>query len=161
MRMPPPGDQAEVLGRLYDDHVATLYRYALMLLADPAAAEDIVQDAFAGLLASTVLPEDPLQYLRTSVRNGCYTRLRRRLRWSMRDMPLLDLATPAGVDGGERVALERALRTLPAEQREVVHLHVYEGWTFREVAGMSGESINTIASRYRYALARMREALTP
>ena len=44
-----------------------------------------------------------------------------------------------------------------AEQREVVYLHVFEGMTFQQIAGTSGESINTIASRYRYALARLRE----
>ena len=161
MRSLPPDDQADVLGRLYDAHAPTLYRYALMLLAYPPAAEDVVQDAFAGLLAGTVLPDDPLHYLRASVRNGCYTRLRRRLRWNMREMPLLEATTPHADEAAERVALERALRVLPPEQREVVHLHVYEGCTFREVAEMSGESINTIASRYRYALARMREVLTP
>jgi RNA polymerase sigma-70 factor (ECF subfamily) len=57
------------------------------------------------------------------------------------------------------MALEGAIRKLPPEQREVVHLHVFEGWTFQEVADASGDSINTVASRYRYALARLRETL--
>jgi RNA polymerase sigma-70 factor (ECF subfamily) len=161
MRPSPPDDQADVLGRLYDAHAPTLYRYALMLLAYPPAAEDVVQDAFAGLLGGAVLPDDPLRYLRISIRTGCYTQLRRRRRWDMRELPLLEAATREAVNPGERVALERALRALPPEQREVVHLHVYEGCTFREIAEMSGESINTMASRYRYALARMREVLTP
>ena len=43
----------------------------------------------------------------------------------------------------------------------MVHLHLFEGWTFQEVADASGESINTVASRYRYALARLREDLAP
>jgi RNA polymerase sigma-70 factor (ECF subfamily) len=59
----------------------------------------------------------------------------------------------------ERLALERAIRTLPAEQREVLHLHVFEGMTFQEVADATGDSINTIASRYRYALDRLRGIL--
>jgi RNA polymerase sigma-70 factor (ECF subfamily) len=159
MRTQPPDDQADVLGRLYDLHAPALYRYALMLLARPAAAEDVVQDAFAGLLGATVRPEDVARYLKVSVRNGCYSRLRRRQRWDMRELPLLEATTPEAVDASERLALERAVRGLPPEQREVVHLHVFEGMTFREVAEMSGESINTIASRYRYALARLREVL--
>lgn len=159
MRPPPPDDQADVLGRLYDAHARALYRYALMVLADAAAAEDAVQDAFAGLLGAAVQPDDVARYLKASVRNGCYSRLRRGRRWDMRELPLLEAATPDAVDGSERLALERALRGLPPEQREVVHLHVFEGLTFREVAEMSGESINTVASRYRYALARLREVL--
>ena len=47
------------------------------------------------------------------------------------------------------------------EQREVVHLHVFEGLTFQEVADAVGASINTVAGRYRYALAHMRAVLTP
>ena len=60
----------------------------------------------------------------------------------------------------ERLALERALRLLPPHQREVVHLHVYEGWTFQAIADAAGESLNTVASRYRYALAKLKQSLT-
>ena len=48
-----------------------------------------------------------------------------------------------GCSPAEQAALEQALRALPPEQREVVHLHVYEGMTFQEVANATGESINT------------------
>jgi DNA-directed RNA polymerase specialized sigma24 family protein len=44
------GPRAEV-GRLYDRYGAALYRYALMLLADPAAAEDAIQQVFTALLS--------------------------------------------------------------------------------------------------------------
>ncbi len=56
----------------------------------------------------------------------------------------------------ERLALERGIRSLTPEQREVVHLHVFDGLTFREIAEASGESINTVAARYRYALEKLR-----
>ena len=58
-------------------------------------------------------------------------------------------------------ALEQALKALPPEQREVVHLHVYEGMTFQEVANATGESINTVSARYRYAVDKMRRLLGP
>ena len=48
---------------------------------------------------------------------------------------------------------------LTPEQREVVHLHVFDGLTFREIAEASGASINTVAARYRYALAKLRVLL--
>ena len=44
-------------------------------------------------------------------------------------------------------------------QREVVHLHVYEGMTFQEVANATGDSINTVAARYRYALDKLRKMI--
>jgi DNA-directed RNA polymerase specialized sigma24 family protein len=52
-----------------------------------------------------------------------------------------------------------ALRALPPEQREVIHLKVFEGHTFNEIADLTGESINTAASRYRYAMDKLRAML--
>ena len=60
----------------------------------------------------------------------------------------------------DRLALEQALRELPPDQREVIHLKVFEGMTFQEIADMTNESINTIASRYRYAIDKLRVQLT-
>lgn len=60
----------------------------------------------------------------------------------------------------ERLRLERALKTLPPEQREVVHLKVYEKKTFKEIAEMTLVSTNTVSSRYRYALEKLSLLLT-
>ena len=59
----------------------------------------------------------------------------------------------------DRLALDAAIRALPPEQREVIHLHVFEGLTFKEVALATGEPANTVASRYRYALEKLRLSL--
>ena len=56
--------------------------------------------------------------------------------------------------------MEQALQQLPAEQREVVHLKVWEGMTFQEIADVTGEGLNTAASRYRYTLEKLRAILT-
>lgn len=150
------------VGRLYDRHGPPLYRYALMLLADAAAAEDAVQQVFAALLKPGAAPlEREQHYLRRAVRNECYSMLRKReVRGDGEDHPLLEAVDPTAASPDERMALEAALRALPAEQREAVHLHVFEGMTFQEIADASGESINTIAARYRYALVKMRKMLT-
>jgi RNA polymerase sigma-70 factor, ECF subfamily len=149
------------VGRLYDVHGAGLYRYALMLLADPAAAEDAVHAVFAALLKpGAAVPGNEAHYLRRAVRNECFSLLRRRrVRAEAGEAPLLEAVAPGTGSPDERLALEAALRDLPPEQREVVHLHVYEGLTFQEVADAAGESINTVAARYRYALAKLRQAL--
>ena len=162
----PPEDPRTLVGRLYDTHGASLYRYAVMLLADAGAAEDVVQQVFAALLRNgrAIRLDDASHYLRRAVRNECYSLLRRRRSHGGEESgaPLLDeVATDArtGASVDERIALERGLRALSAEQREVVHLHVFDGMTFQEIADASRESINTVASRYRYALARLRELL--
>jgi RNA polymerase sigma-70 factor, ECF subfamily len=158
-----PRDTASArAGRLYDELGAGLYRYAVMLLTDAAAAEDATQQVFAALLRHSGPIENEAHYLRRAVRNECYSMLRGRVRRREEpNRPLLEPIVPESVNHAERLALEEAIRGLPAEQREVIHLHVFEGWTFQEVATACDESINTVASRYRYALARLREALAP
>jgi RNA polymerase sigma-70 factor (ECF subfamily) len=154
------------VGRLYDEYGASLFRYALMILADHAAAEDAIQQVFLRLLTIDRRIEQDEHYLRRAVRNECYSALRRRGRSLDREgagAALLEAieAMDAGPPPDERLAIEVALRGLPAEQREVVHLHVFEGRTFQEIADLTDESINTAASRYRYALAKLRQVLTP
>ena len=158
----PLNDRHSIVGRLYDQHGASLYRYALMLLADPAAAADAVQQVFTALLrpAATIAFDNEAHYLRRAVRNECFsTRRRQRVRDNEATRSLLEPAGVAPVAPEERMALERALLALPVDQREAVHLHVFEGLTVREIAEHSGESINTVAGRYRYALAKLKAEL--
>lgn len=150
--------RSELVGRLYDEYGASLFRYALMLLADHAAAEDAVQHVFAALMRQRAI-ENPAHYLRRAVRNQCYSVLRRRVSQPVLDRPLLEPITTEAVGADERIALERALVALSPVQREVIHLHVFEGMTFQEAADAAGESINTMASRYRYALEKLRTLL--
>jgi RNA polymerase sigma factor (sigma-70 family) len=153
-----PDDPTALAGRLYDQYGASLYRYAVMLLADASAAEDAVQQVFASVLKLGIdRVQQDAHYLRRAVRNECYTLLRKRMLETAQ--PFLEPCDQARGSSEERIALQDALRVLPPEQREVVHLHVYEGLTFQEIADESAESINTIASRYRYALAKLREQL--
>ena len=157
----PRETASERAGRLYDELGAGLYRYAVMLLADAGAAEDAIQQVFAALLRHRGSIENETHYMRRAVRNECYSMLRGRVRRKEEPgRPLIEPVVLEGVNQAERLALEEAIRGLPPAQREVIHLHVFEGWTFQEVAAACDESINTVASRYRYALVRLRDALT-
>lgn len=53
----------------------------------------------------------------------------------------------------------RALAELPVEQREVITLHLHAEMTFREIALQLGHSINTVQSRYRYGIEKLRTLL--
>ena len=163
----PFEDPAARTGRLYDLYGPSLYKYAAMLLANASDAEDVIHQVFTAVLRQPAIAHDAA-YLRRAVRNECYSSLRRRQK-----RPLVALsddgdcvaahfleAASEGAGPDDRLALERALRLLPADQREVVHLHVYEGMTFHQIAVACDESINTIASRYRYALAKLKDVLS-
>jgi RNA polymerase sigma-70 factor, ECF subfamily len=157
---PSAGDPGDRIGEVYDRFGPGLYRYALMILADPGTAADVVQQVFVGLIRARSTVDSDERYLRRAVRNECFSALRRRRRDPEHaDGPLLESISDRDDRPDERVAIEQAMRALPAEQREVVHLKVYEGLTFQEIADLSGESKNTIASRYRYAIDKLREQL--
>lgn len=56
-------------------------------------------------------------------------------------------------------ALDDALRALPSAQRTVVEAQVFGGMTFREIAGATGESIDTLTARKRYAVRNLARSL--
>ena len=154
-------DRRRLVEQVYAESGPRLYRYALMILADRRDAEDVLQQVFAAVLSARTLPalDEAGAYFRTPVRNAAYSPLRqRRVARAAADELLLEPLAP-GCSPAEQAVLEQALRALPPEQREVVHLHVYEGMTFKEVASATGESINTVAARYRYALDKLRKMI--
>ena len=158
----PGTNRPEGLADVYDRLAPSLFRYALILLANHHEAEDVIQHVFAVLVRRGLAGLDSVdRYLRVSVRNECYTALGRRRNGQARQHDPDLLETVAMSDRpDDRLAVEEALRRLPPEQREAVHLKVFEGRTFQEIADLSGESINTVASRYRYGIDKLKEALT-
>ena len=132
----------------------------LMIVGDGDGAEDVVHQVFVKLLAGPA-PRDDIRsaeaYLRRAVRNECYSWLRARHRDALEPRhaggPSLEPVQPTPQE--DRVMLEQALRSLPPEQREVVHLKVFEGLTFAQIGDVTGVSSNTAASRYRYAIEKL------
>ena len=151
---------ADEAARLYDRLGPALYRYALMILGDASDAEDAVHDVFLAVVRTRGRDRaNDDAYWYRAVRNQCFSALRRRVRQPVSDAPLVEALHVPAESVEERMTLDRAIRMLPPEQREVVHLKVFEGRTFQEIADLLNESINTIASRYRYAVDKLRVEL--
>jgi RNA polymerase sigma-70 factor (ECF subfamily) len=154
------GDR-EALAELYDGHSERLYRHALSLARRPEDAEDLVQIVFVKLASTNahlVVVKHPGRYLHSMVRTAAIDLCRRRL--VRAEQPIDDQrALPGHVSSpcSEGPTLERALDLLPCEQREVVSLHLVEGFSFREIGGVTGVSTFTAASRYRLGLNRLRQ----
>ena len=143
--------------RWYDEHGRALLAYASALLRDPSAAEDVLHQVFLNVLRGrAAITGAPQPYLFRAVRNAALNHIR----GQSREVELPDggawLESP---DGSKEtaMALESALKTLPAEQREVVVLKIWGELTFEEAAAVIGISPNTAASRYRYGLEKLRE----
>ena len=161
-----PSDEPalEAVAQAYDRLARPLFRYAVMILASHSDAEDVVQRVFMTVLGQlqTIESIDSMDgYLRRAVRNECFSLLRhKRVRATEHmDGPLIEAIVPQVDRIDERLAIEQALVALSPQQREVVQLKAFEGLTFDAIASISGESINTVAGRYRYALKAMRKAL--
>jgi RNA polymerase sigma-70 factor (ECF subfamily) len=152
----------EAYAALYDRYAARLLRVAWALIGRRAEAEDAVQDVFLGLVrarGSLGQVRNLRAYLFTALRHAAR---RRRISAGAGDFEFgetSDLVTDSAASDPRSERLERALRSLPPEQREVVALHVDGEMTFAEIAAALGLSPNTAASRYRYAIERLRQAL--
>jgi RNA polymerase sigma-70 factor (ECF subfamily) len=165
----PPGDpllaglaagRDAAFAALYDRDGATLFRVAFALLGCRADAEDAVQEVFVGLAqagASLAAVENLRAYLFAALRHAVAKTAARRRTDRRKPMPDALAAPEPRTAADER--LERALAALPADRREVIALKIDGGLTFREIAAVLGISPNTAASRYRYALAELRDAL--
>jgi len=160
---------AAELERIYDDHAAGMFAHAMSLLRDEAAARDILQDLFLKLADGRADPgtmENPRAYLLRMVHHAAIDLMRRskvRTDHATAKESHGDLLQPCADPDREafRQRLEQALRELPAEQREVVVLKLWQEHTFEEISAICGIPMNTAASRYRYALDKLRNLLRP
>ena len=151
----------ETVRQLYERHGPALLAYARSFAADRSQAEDAVQQVFLKLLrGETETPDAPLAYLYRAVRN---TALNSR-RTIKRDASLDAVEHWFSHRGGNQeaaLALQSSLAALPDEQREVVIMRIWSGLTLDEIATATFTPLNTVASRYRYALDKLRERLKP
>lgn len=155
----------------WDDALAGL-RPLLLLVARQhvgraADAEDAVQDGVARLWSRGPDGVDDVKaYLVACVRSAAVDageragRTRRREGGDLASDPPAPMLECPAERAESRAAVEAALARLPAEQREVVVLKVWGGLTFAEIAAATGSPPNTAASRYRYALAALRQHLS-
>lgn len=141
-----------------------LLRYAMTLMHQTADAEDALQATFTRVARNpraVALARNPWAYLLQMTRNESLRLLAsRRVKTRSWDDPPAASADPEGLELEERREdIQSCLRRLPADQAEVVVLKLWEDMTFQEIAALTGESLNTVASRYRYALAKLSHRL--
>jgi RNA polymerase sigma-70 factor (ECF subfamily) len=151
----------EDVQHLYQRHGPALLAYVCSFVADAAIAEDVVHQVFAKLLkGETSVPDVPGAYLYRAVRNAALNARRN----GFREAALENASTCFVHHGGDQEAalsLQTALTQLPEEQREVVIMRIWSGMTLDEIAEATQTPLSTAASRYRYALERLRERLKP
>lgn len=145
---------------LYRQHGRALLLFATAMMGERERAQDAVQQVFLRLLQHEGLRQvrDKKAYLFACVRNALLneTKAQRRNTELQADEAWFD---PPHKDYAAEQNLRRALASLPQDQREVVVLHIWGDLTFTQAAELLEISPNTAASRYRYGLEKLREAM--
>ncbi|MGH9242054.1 MAG: RNA polymerase sigma factor [Vicinamibacterales bacterium] len=161
-----PSDPADRLTDVVNRERPRLRNFIRRRVADPRDAEDILQDVFHALVEANrlLMPIDHVTaWLYRVARNRITDLFRAR-----RTEPLeVEDLLPSAAGGPEAEfartlllnALEKAIAELPVEQRDVFIAHELEGRSFKEMSAATGVSINTLLSRKRYAVLRLRKRL--
>ncbi len=163
-------DADQRLSALVTREESRLRSFIRRRVPDPGDAEDILQDVFYALVRanSLLMPIDHLTaWLFQVARNRITDFFRDRVVESSDDAATFEDLLPSPDAGPDAVyarnllieELEAALDELPPEQREVFIAHELEGRSFKDMAAASGMSVNTLLSRKRYAVLRLRERL--
>ena len=166
MKMPARPD----IARLYDEHAQALFAFLLNLIRDAADTRDLLQEIFVKIARDEKLligVREERAFLIRLAHNAAIDLMRRRgTRERTKENFAAEIISPFAPtnDPDEKIFREElaaALADLPEEQRAVAHLKLWSGLTFEEIAAALEIPPNTAASRYRYALDKMRDRLRP
>lgn len=140
---------------------------AYQLTGDPAAAEEVVQDAFVALWRSAARFDASRAslktWLMTLVHNRAVDVVRHRSRRpavSLEELALLGHA-PAAPDAPDDRDVQEALDRLDPECRAILEMVYLKGWTREQVVARTGVPLGTVKRRLRQALESMRASLAP
>ncbi len=162
------GGRIEAFDALYAAFAGRLRGYLLAQCRDAALADDLLQETFMQIHRSrrTYEPGRPVTPWVYAIARNVYLMKRRSQGRRMRfeeglaaDARSADAAhDPRGsiVDADE---VRRALRDVPADQREALLMHHVEGWSFAEIAARLGIRVNAAKTRAFRGMRKMREHL--
>lgn len=156
------------LERLYDAYASGLFHYLVTFTKNEADAKDLLQEVFIRLARGLKvdLQNEQAFFFRLAHNLSIDWLRRRKVRWDSEEQILRDQESGGGAvadPDAQRLAgaLAEALKTLPDEQRTIAQLKLWDGLTFEQIAEIQNIPLNTAASRYRYALEKLRTLLLP
>ena len=155
----------DALGRIYEKYKNDLLILAIALLNEKSAAEDVVHDVFVMFLQTIEkfrLTGSLKGYLLTCVANRARNTNKAKQHQSIEADPAELVISgadepPRSIICNEQLQrLGRAMSQLPYDQREAIMLHFQAAMTFKAIARSLGISVNTVKSRYRYGIDKLR-----
>ncbi|MBW0160525.1 MAG: sigma-70 family RNA polymerase sigma factor [Sediminibacterium sp.] len=174
-----PANMSESRGKHITEVINTyskrLMGFIRKRVSSEADAEDILQDVFYQFIGNTTPIEQLTSWLFTVTRNKITDKQRKKKPELLEDLYVSD--SDEGFEWSDLFfddknnpeseymrslfwdALYTALNELPAPQRDAFVLNEIEGIPFKEIAEQTGDTINTLISRKRYAVLHLRERL--
>jgi RNA polymerase sigma-70 factor, ECF subfamily len=159
--------EARAFAVIFDRHASAAFSLAYRMCGTPAIAEDVVQEAFLSLWRSRA-HYDPT---RSSVRSWVVSATRNRTidasrrtgvndRNGTSDDRIAEIAAPEVTDTEvvrreDARQVRAALETIPADQRRVIQLAYFGGFTHSEIAELLGVPSGTVKGRMRLGLAKL------
>ena len=171
-------DRKRNITQVITDYSKRLMGFIRKRVNNEADAEDILQDVFYQFVGNTQPIEQMTAWLFTVARNKIIDRQRKKKPESLEDLFGEEEVEEGGLNWSEFLfdasdnpekdylrtlfweELNSALSELPEEQRQVFILNELEGVPFKEIAERTGETVNTLLSRKRYAVLHLRNRLS-
>ena len=150
---------------MWDRYAKDLLTFLQALLCSKHDAEDVLQTVFVRIVRKRhrLAKARCLDaYVYRIARNEAYSYIRKRKRdKNTQKLPETWLkVTESNRESSELAEqLQAALAQLPQQQREVIVMKIYRKKTFLEISGFLGLSRNTVASRYRYGIEKLKNLL--
>ena len=165
--------------KLFNDERERLTGYTQKRIGSPEDAEDIVQDVFLSITGAFDDISDlrkSISWLYAAAKYKVIDFLRKKKTYALEEqnslydedevLSLADILPSLEAMPDEQLMqdliwddIQFCLQELPLEQRQVFEWHEFEGYSFKQIAEMTGESVNTLISRKRYAVMYLRQEL--
>lgn len=149
-------DDIEALHKLYELINKSVYSFALSILRNHDDALEVMQDTFVSVYNNADRYENkdkPMAWILTITKNLSYMKLRKSKVMSDID----DLVFASNDNHDDKLLVKYLLDKLTKEEREIVILHVVNGFKFHEIAKLLNLKLSTTLSKYHRAIKRIKE----
>lgn len=158
----------------YLNHKQSLLALALNITKCQSLAEDAIQIAFSRLVQKTTRVDDLKAYVFQAVRNSAIDIIRKRKQESNKVESIFrsgertanefanqpaDSQLQRAIQSEEKQTLQELVDRLPEDDREIILLKVFSGFTFEKVAEITRSNTSTVATRYRRLLEKLKSKM--
>lgn len=153
----------EALRDLYEQVSPAVYAFAVSIVQNPTTAEDVMQDTFVNIAQNAekyVSQGKPMAWIMTITKNLALMKLKRMDNRNSSLEEYMDVAKSDDFAQSERrILLQKALKELKEEDRQIVILHAMTGMKHREIAEIMKIPLPTVLTKYKRSLEKMRRVI--